>query len=54
MNIQEEIAKKAFVDALKNVIRSTNPPMIAEQKCQLLDDQTQLATILTEISKILR
>lgn len=51
MNIQEEIAKKNFVEALKGLVRATNPPYIAEQKCQQLEDASHVATILTEIAK---
>lgn len=53
MNIQEEAAKKAFIEALKNVIRAMNPPFIAEQKCKLLDDNAHVASILVEISKLM-
>ena len=53
MNIQEEATKKAFIEALKNVIRAMNPPFIAEQKCKSLDDKAHVASILVEISKLM-
>lgn len=51
MNIQEEMAKKCFVEALKSWIRATNPPYIAELKCRQLENDTHVLSILSEINK---
>lgn len=52
MNIYEEIEKKAFIECLKTIIRANFPSNIAEQKCKELENDAHVATIITELLKL--